>query len=70
MSMFFLYDTSTMMGRLYLITNLSMQEKESWDMNTQEKIEAASKKKEEGNVLFKAGKYLRASKRYEKVSLV
>ncbi|XP_021273510.1 peptidyl-prolyl cis-trans isomerase FKBP62-like [Herrania umbratica] len=40
--------------------------KESWDMNTQEKIEAAGKKKEEGNVLFKAGKYVRASKRYEK----
>lgn len=36
-------------------------------MNTQEKIEAAGKKKEEGNVLFKAGKYARASKRYEKV---
>ncbi|KAK7290257.1 hypothetical protein RIF29_04547 [Crotalaria pallida] len=39
--------------------------KESWDLNTQEKIEAAGKKKEEGNVLFKAGKYARASKRYE-----
>jgi hypothetical protein len=36
-------------------------------MNTAEKIEAAAKKKEEGNVLFKAGKYARASKRYEKV---
>jgi len=44
-----------------------MQEKESWDMNTQERIEAAGKKKEEGNVLFKAGKYARASKRYERV---
>ncbi|KAK7256118.1 hypothetical protein RIF29_29552 [Crotalaria pallida] len=42
------------------------KEKESWDLNTQEKIEAAGKKKEEGNVLFKAGKYARASKRYEK----
>uniref|UniRef100_A0A2N9GRS1 peptidylprolyl isomerase n=1 Tax=Fagus sylvatica TaxID=28930 RepID=A0A2N9GRS1_FAGSY len=42
------------------------KEKESWDMNTQEKIEAAGKKKEEGNALFKAGKYERASKRYEK----
>lgn len=39
-------------------------------MNTQEKIEAAGKKKEEGNVLFKAGKYERASKRYEKVNNV
>lgn len=42
------------------------KEKESWDMNTPEKIEAAGKKKEEGNVLFKAGKYARASRRYEK----
>lgn len=37
-------------------------------MNTEEKIEAAGKKKEEGNALFKAGKYARASKRYEKVN--
>lgn len=36
-------------------------------MSAQEKIEAAAKKKEEGNAWFKAGKYLRASKRYEKV---
>ncbi|CAK8578440.1 unnamed protein product [Lathyrus sativus] len=43
-----------------------VKEKESWDMNTQEKIEAAGKKKEEGNALFKAGKHERASKRYEK----
>ncbi|KAL2486314.1 Peptidyl-prolyl cis-trans isomerase FKBP62 [Abeliophyllum distichum] len=43
-----------------------VKEKESWDMNTQEKIEAAGKKKEEGNALFKAGKYAKASKRYEK----
>lgn len=39
-------------------------------MNTQEKIEAAGKKKEEGNACFKAGKYAKASKRYEKVELV
>lgn len=45
-----------------------IKDKESWDMNTEEKIEAASKKKEEGNVLFKAGKYARASKRYEKAA--
>ncbi|GAB4844045.1 70 kDa peptidyl-prolyl isomerase [Ancistrocladus abbreviatus] len=43
-----------------------VKEKESWDMNTAEKTEAAGKKKEEGNALFKAGKYERASKRYEK----
>ncbi|XP_010550903.1 PREDICTED: peptidyl-prolyl cis-trans isomerase FKBP62-like [Tarenaya hassleriana] len=42
------------------------KERESWDMNTEEKIEAAGKKKEEGNALFKAGKYARASTRYEK----
>ncbi|XP_022953866.1 peptidyl-prolyl cis-trans isomerase FKBP62-like [Cucurbita moschata] len=42
------------------------KEKESWDMNNQEKVEAAGKKKEEGNVLFKSGKFARASKRYEK----
>ncbi|KAJ9169812.1 hypothetical protein P3X46_017962 [Hevea brasiliensis] len=43
-----------------------VQEKGSWEMNIQEKIEAAGKKKEEGNVLFKGGEYARASKRYEK----
>ncbi|KAK0590068.1 hypothetical protein LWI29_022313 [Acer saccharum] len=42
------------------------KEKESWDMSTPEKIEAAGKKKEDGNALFKAGKYARAAKRYEK----
>ncbi|KAK9281012.1 hypothetical protein L1049_003904 [Liquidambar formosana] len=45
-----------------------VKEKESWDMNTQEKIEAAGKKKEEGNAFFKAGKYAKASKRYEKAA--
>ncbi|XP_057781005.1 peptidyl-prolyl cis-trans isomerase FKBP62-like isoform X2 [Salvia miltiorrhiza] len=44
------------------------KEKESWDMNNEEKIEAAGKKKEEGNALFKAGKHARASKRYEKAA--
>ncbi|KAA8548336.1 hypothetical protein F0562_000020 [Nyssa sinensis] len=43
-----------------------VKEKESWELSTQEKIEGAGKKKEEGNALFKAGKYERASKRYEK----
>ncbi|KAL8026877.1 hypothetical protein ABFX02_14G058200 [Erythranthe guttata] len=47
-----------------------VKEKESWDMNTEEKIEAAGKKKEEGNSLFKAGKYAKASKRYEKVNIL
>ncbi|KAI5058641.1 hypothetical protein GOP47_0026811 [Adiantum capillus-veneris] len=44
------------------------KEKESWDMNTEEKIEAAGKKKEDGNLLFKAGKYERASKKYDKAA--
>ncbi|ONK56658.1 uncharacterized protein A4U43_C10F11310 [Asparagus officinalis] len=43
-----------------------VKEKESWDMNTAEKLEGAGKKKEEGNTLFKLGKYARAFKRYEK----
>ncbi|XP_022871767.1 peptidyl-prolyl cis-trans isomerase FKBP62-like [Olea europaea var. sylvestris] len=43
-----------------------VKEKESWDMSTPEKIEVAGKKKDEGNALFKTGKYERASKRYEK----
>ncbi|KAL6009521.1 70 kDa peptidyl-prolyl isomerase [Asimina triloba] len=45
-----------------------VKDKESWDMSNAEKIEAAGKKKEEGNVLFKAGKYAKASKRYEKAA--
>lgn len=36
-------------------------------MVNHEKIEAAEKKKEEGNVLFKNGKYQRAAKKYDKV---
>nr|XP_043635861.1 peptidyl-prolyl cis-trans isomerase FKBP62-like [Erigeron canadensis] len=46
-----------------------VKDKESWDMTTtQEKIEAAGKKKEEGNAFFKAGKYKKAVKRYEKAA--
>ncbi|MCL7034530.1 hypothetical protein MKW94_011485 [Papaver nudicaule] len=45
-----------------------VKDKESWDMDNGEKIVAAGKKKEEGNALFKAGKYARASKRYEKAA--
>ncbi|KAL8481020.1 hypothetical protein ACS0TY_027527 [Phlomoides rotata] len=42
-----------------------IKEKESWDMSPEEKIIAAGKKKEEGNIWFRQGKYQRASKRYE-----
>jgi hypothetical protein len=38
--------------------------------NNSEKIEAGAKKKDEGNVWFKAGKYARASKRYKKVTFL
>ncbi|KAJ9547980.1 hypothetical protein OSB04_020523 [Centaurea solstitialis] len=57
---------STVIYEVYLISFI--KEEESWDMNTQEKIEAAGKKKEEGNTFFKDGKYLKAAKRYEKAA--
>ena len=38
-------------------------------MDTREKFEASERKKLDGNVLFKAGKFWRASKKYEKASL-
>jgi len=37
-------------------------------LNSKEKIEVAGRKKEEGNVLFKGGNYLRAEKKYEQVN--
>ncbi|XP_024404088.1 peptidyl-prolyl cis-trans isomerase FKBP62 isoform X2 [Physcomitrium patens] len=43
-----------------------IKEKESWELEVPEKLELAAKKKEDGNALFKAGNYARASKRYEK----
>ncbi|KAJ7557778.1 hypothetical protein O6H91_04G009500 [Diphasiastrum complanatum] len=45
-----------------------VKEKESWDMDTDEKLQFASKKKEDGNSLFKVGKYARAAKKYEKAA--
>uniref|UniRef100_A0ACD5ZG38 Uncharacterized protein n=1 Tax=Avena sativa TaxID=4498 RepID=A0ACD5ZG38_AVESA len=52
----------------YEVELLSFEkEKESWELkDNTEKIEAAAKKKDEGNVWFKVGKYARASKRYGK----
>ncbi|KAF7016183.1 hypothetical protein CFC21_029856 [Triticum aestivum] len=45
------------------------KEKESWDLKSNaENIEAAAKKKDEGNAWFKMGKYAKASKRYEKAA--
>jgi FK506-binding protein 4/5 len=43
------------------------QDKESWELETPEKLVNAGQRKEEGNALFKAGNYARAAKRYEKV---
>ncbi|GKV10392.1 hypothetical protein SLEP1_g21763 [Rubroshorea leprosula] len=45
-----------------------IKEKTPWELNNQEKIEAAGKKKEEGNILFKSGKYQRAAKKYDKAA--
>ncbi|KAJ7295553.1 hypothetical protein O6H91_14G016500 [Diphasiastrum complanatum] len=54
---------------LYEVELLSfVKEKESWNMDTPEKLEFATKKKEEGNTLFKLGKFARASKKYEKAA--
>ncbi|EXC36632.1 Peptidyl-prolyl cis-trans isomerase FKBP65 [Morus notabilis] len=45
-----------------------IKEKAPWQMNNNERIEAAGKKKEEGNLLFKSGKYQRAAKKYDKAA--
>ncbi|KAH9675193.1 peptidylprolyl isomerase [Citrus sinensis] len=45
------------------------KEKPFWKMDTHEKIEACERKKHDGNLLFRAGKYWRASKKYEKAIL-
>eukprot|EP00475_Leptophrys_vorax_P037536 TRINITY_DN64850_c0_g1_i1.p1 TRINITY_DN64850_c0_g1~~TRINITY_DN64850_c0_g1_i1.p1 ORF type:complete len:607 (+),score=130.93 TRINITY_DN64850_c0_g1_i1:152-1972(+) len=51
----------------YEITLVSFdKDKESWELGDEEKIDTAARKKEEGNALFKAGKYARAAKKYNK----
>ncbi|KAK4352207.1 hypothetical protein RND71_027725 [Anisodus tanguticus] len=42
------------------------KEKDPGEMNKHERIQVAQRKKEEGNLLFKNGKYQRAVKKYEK----
>jgi len=42
------------------------KEKESWDMESDEKLEIANKRKEEGNVFFKEQNFRRAIKKYER----
>nr|PNR37180.1 hypothetical protein PHYPA_020287 [Physcomitrium patens] len=43
-----------------------VKEKDSWDLDGPQKIVMAAKKKDQGNELFKQGKLLHASKKYEK----
>ncbi|XP_027350380.1 peptidyl-prolyl cis-trans isomerase FKBP65-like isoform X4 [Abrus precatorius] len=43
-----------------------VKEKPFWKMDTQEKIEACERKKHDGNMLFKAQNFRRASKKYVK----
>ncbi|XP_028053276.1 70 kDa peptidyl-prolyl isomerase-like isoform X1 [Camellia sinensis] len=45
-----------------------VKEKAPWEMSNPEKIEAAERKKEEGNILFKNRKYQRAGKKYDKAA--
>ncbi|MED6186587.1 hypothetical protein PIB30_068138, partial [Stylosanthes scabra] len=42
--------------------------KAPWELKSNEKIEMAKRKKEEGNVLFKGCKYERAAKKYDKAA--
>ncbi|XP_062163498.1 70 kDa peptidyl-prolyl isomerase-like isoform X2 [Alnus glutinosa] len=44
------------------------KEKAPSEMSNSEKIEAARRKKEEGNLLFKTGKYQQAGKKYDKAA--
>ncbi|XP_058107370.1 70 kDa peptidyl-prolyl isomerase-like [Magnolia sinica] len=54
---------------LYEVELLSFaKDKEFWKMDTVEKIEACQRKKDDGNKFFKAGKFWRASKKYEKAA--
>nr|GEW34237.1 hypothetical protein [Tanacetum cinerariifolium] len=49
----------------YVVDLVSFEkEKDSWELNTPEKIETYGRNKEEGNTIFKKQKYERASKRY------
>lgn len=42
------------------------KERPFWKMENHEKLEACERKKHDGNMLFKAGKFWHASKKYEK----
>lgn len=49
-----------------MIAFSTLQEQPFWNMDNHEKLEACERKKQDGNMLFKAGKFWRASKKYEK----
>ena len=54
---------------VYTVTLVDFaREKESWEMDAKEKLEAAEAKKGAGNALFKAGRMERALRRYEKAA--
>lgn len=58
------------MGHFNSVLRMYAQEKDSWDLDGPQKIVMAAKKKDQGNELFKQGKLLHASKKYEKVVLM
>ncbi|XP_074264019.1 70 kDa peptidyl-prolyl isomerase-like isoform X2 [Silene latifolia] len=45
-----------------------VKEKAPWELSVGEKIETAAKMKEEGNILYKSGKFQRAEKKYDKAA--
>ncbi|XP_057717738.1 70 kDa peptidyl-prolyl isomerase-like [Arachis stenosperma] len=45
-----------------------IKEKAPWELKSNEKIDTAKRKKEEGNMLFKGCKYERAAKKYDKAA--
>lgn len=49
-----------------MIVLSTLQERPFWKMENHEKLEACERKKHDGNMLFKAGKFWHASKKYEK----
>ncbi|KAL5706703.1 peptidylprolyl isomerase [Ranunculus cassubicifolius] len=73
------YSTTEFQGDLAIVPSSSVlvydiemvdftKEKLPSEMNNHERVEAAEKKKEEGNMLFKNGKYQRATRKYDKAA--
>ncbi|KAF7253709.1 Peptidyl-prolyl cis-trans isomerase FKBP5, partial [Varanus komodoensis] len=52
---------------LLIAIDLHLQAKESWEMDTKEKLEQAAIVKEKGTIYFKEGKYLQAVIQYGKI---